>query len=557
MTPTFLLRFRARTLALLSSLCLLLVPSLHAQGTGLVLPGDLIYTDIERLAELGVLDSTILGQRPYSRREIARIARIVRARLERHESRRMFNEDVETYADGLLAHLERFADDEGTGIFEPRLAIVDGGSLTFSSTDADRRGFPAAHTRPTEATIEPLAERRLGMPAVRGRTTALEAYHRAEPTSWLAVQLGERVELRSPNDTTLQRSTAELLIASVRARYRNAALTIGRQQFAWAQSAGDGLFLASDAPALDQISLAGDHPFVLPSVLRLLGPTQATIILADLGASVARSHSKLLTYKVTVHPSALVELGGTFMDHYGGSGARKASASDQLIDFLPFIDVFRTHNYRDSTRSLDVDSDKILGVDGRLRLPALGGLVLAGELLIDDFDVNRIPKLLTGYGSQTLAIILPRLGSPALSMKLSVKHMGIITYSHGDLRNGTTTRGRLLGDELGTDAKSYSAQLRWNPSASTRFELEGRSAIHSNANYLATYPDPGGTRYVVTKVSRTADELRDLIFASAVIQGDDGIALTMRAGGERIRNASFQGGRRRDYIAQVGLRIGQ
>ena len=94
MTPTFLLRFRARTLALLSGLCLLLVPSLHAQGTGLVLPGDLIYTDIERLAELGVLDSTILGQRPYSRRAIARIARIVRARLERHESRRMFSEDV-------------------------------------------------------------------------------------------------------------------------------------------------------------------------------------------------------------------------------------------------------------------------------------------------------------------------------------------------------------------------------------------------------------------------------------------------------------------------------
>ena len=182
--------------------------------------------------------------------------------------------------------------------------------------------------------------------------------------------------------------------------------------------------------------------------------------------------------------------------------------------------------------------------------------MLTGELLIDDFDVHRIPKLLTGYGSQTVAVIFPQIFTPEVSMKLSAKHMGTITYSHAFLSDGITTRGRLLGQELGPDAKSYSAQLRWAPSSGTRLELEGRSAIYSNAVYASFYSDLANTRFVVQKVSHLPDELRDLVIGSLILQTDDAVALTMRAGAERTRNANFEGGRRRDYVAQVALRIG-
>ena len=531
-----------------------ITPSLRAQGTGLVASSDLIYADIERLSELGALDSVVIGQRPYSRREIARIARVARARL----VNRAGKFDVVTdYAEGLLQHLERFNDASEVRAGDPIVALIDGASLSFVSTDADRRGFPAPYSKPTEATIDPLAQRRLGAPAVHGRNSALEISHRIEPAGWLAIQARERIEYRRPNDTTLKRTTGEVLLASLRARYRNAALTIGRQQFTWSQSAGDGLFLASDAPALDQIALSGDRPFVLPGLLRVFGPTQATLILADLGPSVVRSRSKLLTYKVSVQPGSTVELGGTFMNHFGGTGGRSSRFSDRLFDFLPFIDVFRTHNYVDTTRTFDVDSDKLLGVDGRVRLPALGGTVLTGEMLIDDFDIHRLPKLLTGYGSQTVAIILPQLGSPAVSAKLSAKHMGIITYTHFQLTDGITSRGRLLGEELGPDAKSYSALLRLAPSPGMRLELEARSAIYSNATYSAFYSDVAQKLYVVQKVAKNPDELRDLLFATLILQADDGIAITMLAGAERTRNANFLGGRRRDYVAEIALRINQ
>ena len=534
---------------------------LRAQSAAIVPATDLVYADIDRLSELGMLDSIIIGQRPYSRDEIRRIARTARNRLERGTgaAKSRWSDEASNFAEQLLRRIEtRFGtsgDDEGRQ--EPVVALFDGASLSFLSTDTDRRGFPSPGARATEATIDPLAKRRLGKPAVTGQTGALELSQHVAPTSWLAFQARERVEYRNARDSTLKRTDGEVLLASARARYRNVALMVGRQEITWAQHPGDGLFLSSDAPALDQISLAGDHPFMLPWLLRYLGSTQATIVLADLGPSVARSGSKLLTYKVSIQPFNAVELGGTFMDHFAGAGGRSSSFGDQLVDFLPFIDVFRKHNYTDTTRAIDVDSDKLLGVDGRVRIDPLGGITLTGELLIDDFDVHRIPKLLTGYGSQTFALIVPQMGSPALSLKLSAKHMGIITYTHFDLSDGITTRGRLLGDELGPDAKAYSAKLRWTPAAEVRVELEGSSAIYSNATYTSFYSDPAQTRFVVQKASHGTDELRERVVGTLVYQSLDGVALTMRAGAERTRNAFFTGGRRRDYVAEIALRLGQ
>jgi hypothetical protein len=263
----------------------------------------------------------------------------------------------------------------------------------------------------------------------------------------------------------------------------------------------------------------------------------------------------LLAYKVSVQPTSGSELGATFMNHFGGKGGRSSSTTDRLIDFLPFIDIFRRHNYVDSTSALDVDSDKLLGLDGRLRLGGLRGVLFTGEMLIDDFDVHRIPKLFTGYGSQTLSITLPRFISPLLSLRLTAVHMGILTYSHSSLTNGISTRGRLLGNELGPDSKAFGAQLTWEPTAAARVSIEGRRAIHSNAEYTAFYADPANTQYVVQKVSSTEDEFRDRVGTTLLLQSEAGPALVLRFIGERARNYLFQGGERKYYAAEIALHL--
>jgi hypothetical protein len=533
-----------------------------AQGTTLVPPIDLAYRDIDRLAELGVLDSVILGQRPYSRREFGRIVHLAHVRLDRADLGArgdLTTDQVAFRANSILQRLANRFDEVSEDQAEnmPDLALFDETAIIFTSGDARPRPFIGGYAAPLEATLNPLDARRLGRAPVRGTNIGAEFAQRLEATSWLSFHARERLEYRAPLDSGVPKTQGELLLGGMRLRLRNLALSVGREQFAWSQGADEGLFLSSNAPALDQVSLASDHPFVMPSVLRHFGPTQATVLLAQLGPSRVRSHSELLAYKVSVQPHPAVEFGGTFMNHFGGEGGRPSSLGDRLIDFLPFVDIFRRHNYADTSRTLDVDSDKLLGVDGRVRLARLGGMLVTGEVLIDDFDVHRIPQLFTGYGSSMINVIFPVIGGPDWSLKLSAKHMGILTYTHGDLASGITTQGRLLGEPLGPDAKEFGAEVRWTPTPWMRLAVGAYSAQFSDADYRTFYTDSARTRFVVQKTASRSSELRDWMIGSLEMQSDWGFAFVIRGGAERVRNAFFFGDRQKPYVVDVALRLRQ
>ncbi len=557
--PVPTLSFR-RLSALLATLLLVALPRVGAQGTATVPPGDLVYLDLDRLNELGFLDSVIVAQRPYSRREIGRIIRASRERSnrlgDRATDRRITDLEL-AIGDGILRRLEtRFSREVDTvATAQPVFALFDDVLLDVAYTDAERRGWYSPNTSQTEATIGSLLPRRLSTQLIPGTTLAGELAQRVEPTSWLAFQLRERLDYVWAKADSSNEGTAEILLATVRARYRNVALDVGRNQFSWAQAADGGLFIANDAPALDQISLSSDLPFALPGIFRWLGMAKAVVLVADLGPSLVRSNSKLLAYKVSVAPSQNAEFGAMFLNHFGGEDAPPASTVDRLIDFLPFVDVFRRHNYYDSTRTLDVESDKVLGVDALLRIGGRRGAVLAGELLIDDFDVHRLQQLFTGNGSQAFALTFPRFISPLLSLKLTATHMGIGTYTHAQLTNGITTRGRLIGNELGPDAKAFGARLSWQPLSGFQFALDGRSAIYSNATYAAFYNNSEDSAFVVRKTARTPDEQRDRLGAFILVQSDAGPAVTVRFVTERSRNYQFMGFRRTDSAAELAFHL--
>ena len=540
---------------------LVALPRLHAQGTATVPPGDLVYIDLDRLNELGFLDSVIVAQRPYSRREIGRILRATRERSNRlgdvDQNRRITDQEL-TIGDGILRRLEtRFSREIDTvRSVVPVVAPFDDVLLDVAYTDAVRRGWFSPNTAQTEATIGSLLPRRLSNQLIAGTTVALELAQRVEPTSWLAFQLRERFDYVWAKTDSLSRGNAEILLGTVRARYRNVALDVGRNQFSWAQPLTDGgLFLASDAPALDQISLSSDLPFALPGFLRPLGMAKTIILVANLGPSQVRSYSKLLAYKLSIAPNRNVEIGASFMNHFGGEDAPSASVGDRLVDFLPFVDIFRRHNYSDSTRALDVESDKLMGVDGLFRIGGRRGVILAGELLIDDFDVHRMQQIFTGNGAQAVAVAVPYFLSPVLSFKLTATHMGIGTYTHTQLTNGITTRGRLLGNELGPDAKAFGARLTWQPTAAFQLGIDGRSAIYSNATYTSFYADASQTDFVVLKTARTADEQRDRLGTFVIVQSNAGPAATLRFVTERSRNYQFQGFRRTDSAVELAFHL--
>lgn len=518
---------------------------LAAQGTAPVPLDDPAYAYLDRLEELGLVDSVVMGQRPYSYREMSRLARAASAAA----ASRISGTAESILVDGLLARLSTRVATAAPA----RAALFDEGLLAANATDAARRAPPPAGSGVgPQATIDPLALRRLGDPAPRGRSVGWELLQRAEPASWLALNGRERAELGTSADVAAPSRTAAVLEGGLRARWRNLALLVGREQIGWGSGGHGGLFIAADAPALDQLSLASDQPFLLPSLLRRVGPVSATIFLAHLGPSATRTNSQMLAYKISVRPAPTLELGATFQNHFNGEGGRSSPFWYRVIDFLPMIDIFRRHNYVDTTHVFDVDSDKAIGADFRWRSDALGGTVFAGEILLDDFDVTRLVSSLNYAGSHTLSIAVPRLASPAWSLRLDLTHMGPLTYTHAALHQGMTTRGRLLGNELGPDAKSFGAELRWMPSATTRVSLAGQGSIYSNTTYTSGYDVNG--RWIVNKISSGTDELRELVVGNASIDATTSATVTMRGGVGRTRNVMFVGGRRRDYVADVALR---
>jgi hypothetical protein len=528
---------------------LLFAAPLAAQGTAPVPLDDPAYVYLDRLEELGVVRSAVMGQRPYSYREMGRLIAAARVAASREGP----SARERALVDELLTRLEARTPQRVPALS----ALLDDGIVTAHVSDAVRRALPAAATaNPPHATSDPLALRRLGEPAPRGQSIAAEALQRAEPASFLAFNGREREEGGHGIEGEPSTHSAELLEAGGRVRWRNLALMAGREQIGWGSGGAGGLFIASDAPALDQLSLASDHPFLLPSVLRRIGPVFATLVLAELGPATVRSHSELLAYKVSVRPTPNLEVGGTFENHFGGEGGRSSSLGDRLIDFLPMIDLFRKHNYFDSTQTLEVDSDKALGADVRWRIDRLGGVIVAGEWLVDDFDVHRLRSLFNYDGSHALSIIIPRLASPAWSLRLGATHMGPLTYAHAALTQGMTTRGRLLGNELGPDAKAFWAEGRWMPSASIWMSLAGESAISSNAIYsLGFDPADPAKLLFVRKLSAAPDELREQAVGTLVLAPSAAAGVLLRAGAVRIRNAMFTGGRRHDYVADIALRL--
>src|SRR4051812_13023754 len=146
----------------------------NAQGTATVPPSDEAYADIDRLSDLGFLDSTIIGQRPYSRREIGRILRVARDRSNQlGEGNQNFRvTDLELFiGDGILRRLEtRFSREIDENPSTDALLALDDARLFLHYTDEQRRPYAGTFGSTLPSTLGSLLPRRLGTPYLRGTT---------------------------------------------------------------------------------------------------------------------------------------------------------------------------------------------------------------------------------------------------------------------------------------------------------------------------------------------------------------------------------------------------
>ena len=383
-----------------------------------------------------------------------------------------------------------------------------------------------------EADIDPLLDDRGGRRLVTGGNAAFESEHWLALGSHLALEARPRLWLRS-GPAHPAAASVDLLTANARLTAGNVALTVGRDYTDWSNAPGGGLFFSRNAPGLDMVRVASEEPFHLPSLLRLLGPTRATLQVADLGASESHSHSLLVAYTATVQPTPTLEVGATFANHFGGAGAANPDAARRFIDLIPFLDIFRHH--ADST---DFDSDKLLGMNARLRLPRMANATLFSELALEDFDVHRLRSVFTEDAAYVAGVMLPQVALPGLSAQLAYHVTGIRFYEHHLLLNGYTASRAILGDDLGRDASGWYGTLAWEHGSGTSLRANAAYESRGSTQYVGQYTQAGQQALVFSVVTPGAPELRRRVVAELLHRPRDGrVTLRLAGGVERTTGA--------------------
>jgi hypothetical protein len=77
--------------------------------------------------------------------------------------------------------------------------------------------------------------------------------------------------------------------------------------------------------------------------------------------------------------------------------------------------------------------------------------------------------------------------------------------------------------------------------------------VRSNALYGAGYTDSARTQFEYVTMGRLPDETHDRVLATLRLSPGMRTSVIARAGAELVRNAGFQGGRRRDYLIDAGV----
>lgn len=517
----------------------------QAQAPATVPMGDPAYAAVDRLAAAGLVDTMLVGQRPYTRDEFADIVRQMRRTAAAAEPGRL-DAGLQRTLDDLSARFVGSATG-GDSAAAPRTQLIDAIAIAGTTTNEQPRWVPPENGAggATHAFVAPLAleAQSQGRDAMQGSTLALESWHHFAIGSHLMIQAHPR--FRWSNDSSFSgEHTASFEELSATTRLSNVLMSVGRQHLEWGLSRHAKLFLSANGPGLDMIRVASDRPWVLPGFLRVFGANSATIFAADLGPRTYFPHTKLIGYKWSIEPTADFEFGVSTLNFMGGAGAPKATFFRRVANAL-FFPSLHTGPFQ--------FSNSMAGIEMQYRARALADARFYWEMDLDDFDFSRVESSVwKDDGAHVFGLSLPRLGAGGqLAATFEFHHTGTRFNRHSEFQDGPTVDGFLLGEPLGPDADGGYAYFDWNAANGGGATLELADEAYRDNQYL---PNGPGTS-LVHIVQYLPQERR--LRAMLTVHGPElrsGLGVSVQAGVEHVNRFGFVDGATRDWaLANVVL----
>ncbi|GJG85639.1 hypothetical protein tb265_08200 [Gemmatimonadetes bacterium T265] len=533
-----------------------------------VAPDEPVAQATDAMLALAPVPGAIVGQRPYSVRELTRLAHAVQravADRARRGSPTPSDARAAALADQVLLALGAGADDAPHGTSDVHVVPLQSVLLSSAATSAPLRRVPVnGELGGVDALTLPPLDARFGRPAVQGLATSFETVSALGVGSWLSVVAQPRLSWTAarsdaPVGPAGSRVTVEPQRLYARVVVANVAFQAGIDELVWGQAPlGPGMpggtLVSANARPLHALSLGADTAFTLPWLFRYVGRVRTELFVADLGArDQVFPHSKLVVYKVAISPTPNVELGAGMMDEFGGHGAPPLSFGSRVTDLFPFLTWLKKGADKQQ-------SNKIAPFDVRVRIPALRGATAYWELSLDDFDARRLKSVLWEDSGHLFGLTLPRLRDDGtLSLDAFFQHTSLRLYEHGQFTSGIQYREQIIGSPLGPNGQSLTGALAWRPAPARTVRLVLTGEQRDASPYYSTTvtgETTGALKFV--RVSQRPVERRARAQV-AVEQGalGRGRSLTARIGADRVTNENFVAGRTRMRpFGEAGVRVG-
>ncbi len=279
-----------------------------------------------------------------------------------------------------------------------------------------------------------------------------------------------------------------------------------------------------------------------------MGLWQASLLVADMGRSRDVPGSQMMVFRVSGRPLRFVELGLNYLNVQGGEGAPSATWRERLSDIFLF--------WNPVGRDVYV-SDKVIGADVRVTLPAIGLELYANGLTTDDRGHFQQPA--NGLWEDAIWLVGARGGGLGVDGRLDVwaewRHSGAEAQAHYQFSSGLTLDDRVIGDALGPHASSVQGGIDWTGPES-RISVGGFWECFSGDDMFLgdRLGDQSFSDYTWVTLADNPDEIRKRITAEWTRFPDHtGLRTTLRLGYEHVTRFNFTEQNRSNFLVQFKL----
>ncbi len=443
-----------------------------------------VYDTFERLAALRYVTTGMMGLKPWTRIECARLTEEAGEALPEGETlseeaarlqgrlAQEFAYEINLLGGGrnITANLESVY---------ARAVSISGPLLTdswhFGQTVAYDFGRP--FERGTNGQAGGSFSAAAGPLAIYVRAEYQHAPAAPAPSDAIRTNIAnlDRVPLAEvPRGPNAEINRAKLLDAYIMANLGNWQLVLGNQSFSWAPGP-DSMMWSNNIEPVHMVRLVNPDSFHLPGFLRHFGPVQIDQFFGRLEGHPYVPRPFVYGQKISIKPFPFLELGFARRSMIGGRGGNPLTATNILHNFFgvqPVINGVR----------LSVPGDTESEMDWTFYVPKVRNyLVLYGDAYAED-DILPVERPARNPWHPGLYVTrIP--GIPKLDFHIEGVsteqngvagggNQGVFNYFNADYHDGNTNKGNLIGNTVGREGRTIRFWLTYwiSPQDTLQFE---------------------------------------------------------------------------------------